>query len=534
MSCQSVFPAPAVARGRSSPGRRCRASRRDRDRRGAGARRAESAGGPAGDGRRRGMRLFGDGLGGFSCRHAPIATATSDAIYVVPASDDAARASRLRVTARSPSLARARRHDDVDVDATSRTRAAALGGKHINPPGWTTRDYRRQAGQVAAPDQRHYAARRDRRRLRRRLFVPTEIARPAPPRKPSQRNAAARSRWTTARTPLAASLGTCPTPIPRAGRTGTGLARRRRPAHGGYRLVTGHAVAGPAPGPAERHGRRPHPGPQRAEPVQRRRQGRRVPDPARRGNPGAAQADEKIVATVQALEPDVAALMELENDGNGPDSAWRSSSPRYAAGDQRLAFRRCGQGPGTTDPRRPDLSRHPRVNRRQARDARRRPLRCALADFSARRWRRPSARAAAGVRRRRQPFQVQGLQRRGPAPTPTRGRPGLLERHPRRSAKRLTPGCPPIRPARRATCWSATSMRMRGRPDRTLLDAGWQDASRWRKVETPYPFVYGGRWPPRPRPAEPALAKRCAAPPSGTTTPTKRASPMPAATDPGP
>ena len=57
----------------------------------------------------------------------------------------------------------------------------------------------------------------------------------------------------------------------------------------------------------------------------------------------------KLVATVQALAPDVAALMELENDGYGPDSSLAAfvDALNDAGPHEDWAFVDAGEGPGT-------------------------------------------------------------------------------------------------------------------------------------------------------------------------------------------
>ncbi len=55
----------------------------------------------------------------------------------------------------------------------------------------------------------------------------------------------------------------------------------------------------------------------------------------------------RLVATIRALDPDVAALMELENDGYGPDSALAQLVAALNAGDGDWAFVDAGSGPGT-------------------------------------------------------------------------------------------------------------------------------------------------------------------------------------------
>ena len=57
----------------------------------------------------------------------------------------------------------------------------------------------------------------------------------------------------------------------------------------------------------------------------------------------------KLVATIRALGPDVAALMELENDGYGPDSSLAQLVAALNAGGGDWAFVDNGQGPGTDE-----------------------------------------------------------------------------------------------------------------------------------------------------------------------------------------
>jgi len=72
--------------------------------------------------------------------------------------------------------------------------------------------------------------------------------------------------------------------------------------------------------------------------------------PTARGarTPGQWQAQlARAAATLQALDPHVAALMELENDGYGPESALAQLVDALNAGGGDWAFIDAGQGPGT-------------------------------------------------------------------------------------------------------------------------------------------------------------------------------------------
>ncbi len=55
----------------------------------------------------------------------------------------------------------------------------------------------------------------------------------------------------------------------------------------------------------------------------------------------------KLVGTIHALDPDIAALMELENDGYGPDSALAQLVQALNADGARWRFVDAGKGPGT-------------------------------------------------------------------------------------------------------------------------------------------------------------------------------------------
>ncbi len=54
----------------------------------------------------------------------------------------------------------------------------------------------------------------------------------------------------------------------------------------------------------------------------------------------------KLVATVHALDPDIAALMELENDGYGPESSLAQLVEALNAGGAQWRFVDAGRGPG--------------------------------------------------------------------------------------------------------------------------------------------------------------------------------------------
>ncbi|GAB3511582.1 ExeM/NucH family extracellular endonuclease [Pseudoxanthomonas daejeonensis] len=77
-------------------------------------------------------------------------------------------------------------------------------------------------------------------------------------------------------------------------------------------------------------------------------QGGGFPTPRGAKTPQALDAQlAKLVATIQGLDPDVAALMELENDGYGPDSGLARLVQVLNADGAQWRFVDAGRGPGT-------------------------------------------------------------------------------------------------------------------------------------------------------------------------------------------
>ena len=74
------------------------------------------------------------------------------------------------------------------------------------------------------------------------------------------------------------------------------------------------------------------------------------PTPRGARNPAELQRQvAKLVATIRALDPDVAALMELENDGYGPESSLAQLVAALNAGGGDWTFVDGGRGPGTDE-----------------------------------------------------------------------------------------------------------------------------------------------------------------------------------------
>lgn len=214
---------------------------------------------------------------------------------------------------------------------------------------------------------------------------------------------------------------------------------------------------------------------------------------------------QKIVASVQALKPDVAALMEIENDGTGPDSALAQFvAALNAAGPIKdYRFVDSGQGPGKNPIRVALIYRGTRI--------------ATVGKFA-------TLEGGPFVKHSRVPL-AQAFRRL--ANGKAAGKPFVVVANHFKSK-----GCgkgedaaqgPEADQKDEQGCWNATRVEsakrvdawMRGDPtgtkaDRlllvgdfnayakedpitTLLSAGWQDALALAKVEAPYSFVYNGQ-----------------------------------------
>lgn len=212
----------------------------------------------------------------------------------------------------------------------------------------------------------------------------------------------------------------------------------------------------------------------------------------------------KIVASVQALKPDVAALMEVENDGTGPESALAQFVAALNAGGPINDYRfvDSGQGPGTNPIRVAIIYRDSRV--------------APLGKFA-------TLDGGPFVEHSRVPL-AQAFQRR--VAGKATGRPFVVVANHLKSK-----GCGKGDTAAKGldadqhdgqSCWNATRVESAKRidawiksdptgakTDRTILvgdfnayamedpittlkNAGWQDALKIAKVAQPYSFVYDG------------------------------------------
>lgn len=207
----------------------------------------------------------------------------------------------------------------------------------------------------------------------------------------------------------------------------------------------------------------------------------------------------RLVATIRALDPHVAALMELENDGFGPDSSLAQLVDALNAGGGDWAFVDAGQGPGDDAIRVGLVYRAGRVRPQGA------PATLGDGPFDGR-SRAPLAQAF---------VPVAGGRGAGPAFV-------VVANHFKSKGCREASGAErdqndgqacwnPLRlaSARRLADWLATDPTGSGSdlvaivgdlnayaqedPVRHLRDRGWRDALAEAGVEAPYSFVYDGQ-----------------------------------------
>ncbi|AWH23823.1 ExeM/NucH family extracellular endonuclease [Stenotrophomonas sp. YAU14D1_LEIMI4_1] len=203
----------------------------------------------------------------------------------------------------------------------------------------------------------------------------------------------------------------------------------------------------------------------------------------------------KLVATISALDTDIAALMELENDGYGPQSAIAELVGALNAGlpaTQHWAFVDAGEGPGT-NPIRVGI-----IYKRGAFKPLGRPLTKLDGPF-AEHSRAPLAQAFQG---KGAPFMVVANHFKSK---------GCRDASGADADQNDGQGCwnaTRVESARQLNQWvKAEAARLKVKdivllgdfnayamedPIRTLHDLGWQDAFKVAKVEHPYSYVYNG------------------------------------------
>lgn len=225
--------------------------------------------------------------------------------------------------------------------------------------------------------------------------------------------------------------------------------------------------------------------------------------PTERGAESADQyhrQQQKLAMSVQALAPDVAALMEVENDGYGPDSALA----QLVAAINRLgpirdyAFVDAGQGPGEDQIRVALIYRQGRIKPQGA------PVTLPGGPFAGR-SRVPLAQAFRAGNGPVFVVAANHFKSKGCGRDENRAQGTDADQHDGQSCWNATR----VESARRVNDWLAADPTHSGKapvllvgdlnayakedPLRVLHEAGWQDAFALAKVAQPYSFVYDGQ-----------------------------------------
>lgn len=309
---------------------------------------------------------FIDGLGGFFLQDAGDGDAeTSDALFVVPdqplktafRTGDAVRVHG-RVS-EDPGDGKAGTLTTLRAERIEKAKAAAPVATVINAPPERWEPFEAMQVAIDAPlslngsDARYAETSAS---FGGRLWTPSEVAAPGSARLHEIETWNGRHRIvlddaSNRRDPP--NLWYLPDGIPRAGSIATGAQGIVDQRHGGYRLqLTAPLQVKAAPRPAA---------PKVAGGLRVavfnmenlfNGDGKGSGFPTRRGakSPARLKAQvDKLVATLKALDPDVAALMELENDGYGPQSSLAQFVDALNAGGGDWRFIDAGKGPGSDE-----------------------------------------------------------------------------------------------------------------------------------------------------------------------------------------
>ncbi|MEI2259953.1 ExeM/NucH family extracellular endonuclease [Stenotrophomonas indicatrix] len=203
----------------------------------------------------------------------------------------------------------------------------------------------------------------------------------------------------------------------------------------------------------------------------------------------------KLVATVNALGADIAALMELENDGYGPQSAIAELVDALNAGlaaDKQWAFVDAGQGPGSNPIRVGIIYRKSEFK----------PLGTPLTKLDGPFVEHSRAPLAQAFQGKGAPFMVVANHFKSKGCRDASG--ADADRNDGQGCWNATR----VESARQLNTWvQAEAARLKVKdvvlmgdfnayamedPIRTLHDLGWQDAFKVAKVEQPYSYVYNG------------------------------------------
>ena len=339
-----------------------------------------------------------------------------------------------------------------------------------------------------------------------RLWTPTEVALPGSERLREVETSNARRRLllddaSNRRDPPAFAY--LPAGMPRSGSTASGARGIVDQRHGSYRLqLTAPLQVKPAVRPAA---------PKLAGKLRVavfnlenlfNGNGRGGGFPTRRGARTPAQLEaqtDKLVATLKALNPDVAALMELENDGYVPDSSLAQFVDALNAGGGDWRFVDAQKGPGTDDIRVGLIYRRDRVAPVGA------PATLEGGPFGSMstesRSRVPLAQAFRSGRRGQvfvvvaNHFKSKGCSEATGADADQRDGQGCWNAVRVDSARRLDAWLKTDPTGQRSdktlVVGDFNAYAMEG-PVRTLRERGWKDAFTVAKVAQPYSYLYGG------------------------------------------
>ena len=309
---------------------------------------------------------FRDGLGGFFLQDAGDGdAATSDALFVVPPKSLKATlraGDAVRVQGRvfeDPGDGKAGTLTTLQAERIEKAKVAAPSATVISAPPERWEMYEGMRVTIEAPlslngsDTRYAETSAS---FDGRLWTPSEVALPGSDRMHEVERYNARRRIvlddaSNRRDPP--GLWYLPDGIPRAGSIANGAQGIVDERHGGYRLqLTAPLQVNAAPRPAA---------PKVAGGLRVavfnmenlfNGDGKGGGFPTRRGAKSPAQFKaqvDKLVATLKILDPDVAALMELENDGYGPQSSLAQFVDVLNSGGGDWHFIDAGKGPGSDE-----------------------------------------------------------------------------------------------------------------------------------------------------------------------------------------
>ena len=458
---------------------------------------------------------FIDGLGGFFLQDAGDGDAgTSDALFVVP--DKALKTAfrigdAVRVHGRvfeDPGDGKAGTLTTLRAERIEKAKAPAPVATMISAPPQRWENFEGMRVTIGAPlslngsDTRYAETSAS---FDGRLWTPGEVAAPGSGYFHEVETSNARRRIvlddaSNRRDPQ--NLWYLPDGIPRAGSLASGVQGIVDERHGAYRLqLTAPLQVKPAPRPAA---------PKVAGNLRIavfnlenlfNGDGKGGGFPTRRGAKSPAQfiaQIDKLVVTLKALDPDVAALMELENDGYGPQSSLAQFVEALNAGGGDWRYIDAGKGPGSDEIRVGLVYRKSRVSPvGKPATQQGAPFDCASSQACSR------APLAQAFRHGKRPafvivanhFKSKGCSGASGANADQRDGQACWNALRVESAKRLD-------------AWLKTDPTGQGSnlklvvgdfnayamedPVRTLRDAGWKDAFAVAKVKQPYSYLYGG------------------------------------------